>query len=82
MLYGLEEDIKNNYINDLLNILDARMRQYIRYYFQKRIVNLEKTKKADMKTILSPLLAEYDEKSKAKINVTAAMSASTEDIVI
>ena len=39
-------------------------------------------KKADPKKILSPLLVEYYEKSKAKINVTAAMSASTEDIVI
>ena len=57
------------------------MRQYIRYYFQKRIVNLTKTKKADLKTILSPLLVEYYEKSKATTDVTAAMSASTEDTV-
>ena len=57
------------------------MRQYIRYYFQKRIVNLTKTNKADLKTILSPLLVEYYEKSKATTDVAAAMSASEEDTV-
>ena len=52
------------------------MRQYIRYYFQKRIVNLTKTKKADMKTILYPPLVGYYEKYKAPTDVVAAMSAS------
>ena len=54
------------------------MRQYIRYYFQKRIFNLTKTRKADLKKILSPLLVEYYEKSKATTDVSAAMSALTE----
>ena len=58
------------------------MGQYILYYFQKRIVNLTKTKKADLKTILSPLLVEYDEKPKATTDVAADMSASSEDTVI
>ena len=57
------------------------MRQYIRYYFQKRIFNLTKTKKTDLKTILSPLLVEYDEKPKATTDVAAAMSAQSEDTV-
>ena len=55
------------------------MRQYIHYYFQKRIVNLTKTKKADLKKILSPLLVEYYEKVKATNNFAAAMYASAED---
>ena len=58
------------------------MRQYIRYYFQKRIVNLTKTKKDDPRKILSPLLVEYYEKSKATTDVAAAMSALEEDTVI
>ena len=51
------------------------MCQYIRYYSQKRIVNLTKTKKANLKTILYPLLVGYYEKYKATTNVVAAMSA-------
>ena len=35
--------------------------------------------KADLKTILSPLLVEYYEKSKATTDFDAAMSASAED---
>ena len=41
---GLEGELKNNYINKIFNLSDARMRQYIRYYFQKRIVNFNKNK--------------------------------------
>ena len=54
------------------------MRQYIRFYFQKRIVNLTKTKKAGLKTILSPLLVGYYEKSKVTTDIAAAVSASVE----
>ena len=50
-------------------------------FFQKRIVNYRKTKKADMKIILSPLIVEYYEKSEAPTDVAAAMSASAEDTV-
>ena len=57
------------------------MRQYIRYYFQKRIVNLTKTKKADLKKILSPLLVEYYEKSKATTDVVADIYTSEQDTV-
>ena len=57
------------------------MRQYIRYYFEKRIGSLTKTKKADTKTVLSPLLVEYYEKAKATTDVAAAMSASEEETV-
>ena len=37
--------------------------------------------KADLKTILSPIIVEYYEISKAPTNVAAAMSASAEDTV-
>ena len=57
------------------------MNQYICYYFEKRIASLTKTKKAYLKTVLSPLLVEYYEKSKATAYVAAAMSALEEDTV-
>ena len=78
LLSGFKGEQKND-INKILNISDAHMCQYIRYYFQKRIVNLTKIKKADPKTILSPLLVEYYEKAKATTDVAAAISASSED---
>ena len=57
------------------------MRQYIRYYFQKRIFNSTDTKKANLKKILSPLLVEYDEKSRTTTDVASAMSALAEDTI-
>ena len=57
------------------------MNKYIRYYFQKRIVNLKKTKKADLKTIISPLLVEYYEKYKATTDVAYSMYLLAEDNV-
>ena len=76
LLSGFEEELQINGIGDILHLPDARMRQYIRYYFQKKIVNLTKTKKAALKTILSALLAEYYEKAKAAKGVAVDMSAS------
>ena len=38
-------------------------------------------KKVDLYTILSPILVEYSEKSKATTDVAAAMSASAEDTI-
>ena len=60
----IQKWLKKNDINKILNLSDARMRQYIRYYFKKMIVNLTKTKKADLKKILSQLLVEYCENPK------------------
>ena len=57
------------------------MPQYIRYYIQKSIVNLTKTMKADLKTILSPLLVEYYEKSKTTTDVASSVYVSEEDTV-
>ena len=40
LLSEFKGELKNNDINKILNLSDALMRRYIRYYFQKRIVNL------------------------------------------
>ena len=53
-----------------------------RYYFQRRIFNLTKTKKDNLKTIMSPILVGYYEKTKATTYVAAAMSVSEEDTII
>ena len=44
---------------DILQLPDKRMRLYIRYFFQKRVTNLSKAKKAQLQEILSPLLEEH-----------------------
>ena len=82
LLSGFEAELKEKDMNNILNLPDARMRLYIRYYFQQRIVNLTKTKKAELKSILSPLLVEYYEKAKATEDVAAAMTASTNGTVV
>ena len=82
LLSGFEAELKEKDINNILNLPDARMRLYIRYYFQKRVVNLTKTKKAELKSILSPLLVEYYEQAKATEDVAAAMTASANGTVV
>ena len=82
LLPGLEAELKEKDMNNILNLPDVRMRLYIRYHFQKRIVNLTKTKKAELKSILSPLLVEYYEKAKATEDVAAAITASANGTVV
>ena len=57
------------------------MSQYIGY-FSEEDCQLKKTKKADMKKILSPLLVKYYEEAKATMYVAADIYSSTEDTVI
>ena len=52
-----------------------------RYFFQRRIFNLTKTKKADLKKILSPIIVGYYEKNKATTYVAAAMYVLEEDTI-
>ena len=59
LISGFEGELKNNDINKIFNLSDARMCKYIRSYFKKRIENLTKTEKADLKKIMSPLLVKY-----------------------
>ena len=53
------------------------MRQYIHYLFNKKVVNLLKTKKDEIKVILSPLLEHHH----ALMQITADLVAEmpTED---
>lgn len=81
LLSGFEEELQINDVGGILRLSDARMRHYIRYYFQKKIVNLTKTKKAELKAILSPLLEEYYEEVRGARGVAIDMHASTEDTV-
>ena len=57
------------------------MRQYIRYYFQKRIVNLTKTKKADMRQFCLHFLWNIMKNPKQQQNVASAISTSPEETV-
>ena len=38
---------------------DSQLRLYIRYFFQMKVVDLSKTKKGELKRILTLLLEEY-----------------------
>lgn len=51
------------------------MRQYIRFFFQKKVVNLSKTKKAELKAILPPLLEIYHATAKTANDLVADLSA-------
>ena len=46
MLPGFQAELQKHTINGILSFPDAWMRQYIRYLFKKKVVNLSKTKKA------------------------------------
>ena len=71
MLPGFQEELQKHAINGILSFPDARMRQYIRYFFKKKVVNLYNTKKAKLKVIMSPLIEDHH-----------ALMQTTSDIVI
>ena len=50
------------------------MRQYICYFFKKKVVNLSKTKKAKIKVILSPLLEHHHALMQKTADLVAEMS--------
>ena len=56
MLPGFQSELQKHAIYGILSFPDAWIQQYIRYFFKKKVVNLSKTKKAELKVILSPLL--------------------------
>ena len=45
MLPGFQAEIQKHAIEGILSFMDTRMRQYIRYLFNNKMVNLLKTKK-------------------------------------
>ena len=56
MLPIFQAELQKHAIDGILSFLDARMRQYIRYFFKKKVMKLSKTKKDELKVILSSLL--------------------------
>ena len=59
MLPGIQAELQKHAINGILSFPDARMRQYICYFFKNKVVNLSKTKKDKLKVIMSPLLEHH-----------------------
>ena len=59
MLPGFQAELQEYAMNGILSFPDARMRQYIRDFFKKKVVYLPKTKKDELKLILSPLLEHH-----------------------
>ena len=43
----------------ILALADSHMREYIRYFFQLKVVSLSKTKKNELQEILTPLLQQH-----------------------
>ena len=56
MLPGFQAELQKQAINIILSLPDAHMRQYIHYFFKKKVVNFSNTKKAELKVILYPLI--------------------------
>ena len=59
MLPGFQAEIQKHPIDGIISLPDARLWQYIRYFFKKNVVNLLKTNKDKLKVILSPLLEHH-----------------------
>ena len=74
MLPGFQAELHKHAINVILRLPDARMRQYICYFFKKKAMNLLKTKKAEHKVILSPILEHHHELIKTTTDLVADMS--------
>lgn len=78
LLPGMEQEIEQKSIPAILGLPDTRLREYIRYFFQKKVVNLSKKKKTELQGILSPLLDEhYAAKESPMDGGTSAASASS-----
>ena len=74
ILPGFQAEPQKHAIDGIISFLDAQMRQYIHYLFKKKVVNFSKTKKADLKVILSPLLEHHHELMQKTTNIVADMS--------
>ena len=59
MLPGFQAELQKHAIDGILSFPDACMRQYIRYFIMKKVVNLSKTKKSEITVILSTLLKHH-----------------------
>ena len=59
MLPVFQAELQKHAIDGILSLPDVWMQQYIRYFFKKQAVNLLKTKKAELKVLLYPLLEQH-----------------------
>ena len=59
MFAGFEDELKQKGADGIFLLSDACMRLYICYYFQQKVVNLTKNKKAELKEILLPVLEHH-----------------------
>ena len=69
-----QAELHKHAIDGILSLPDARMRQYIRYFFKKKVVNLSKTKKDELKVIMSPLLEHHYALMQTTADLVADMS--------
>ena len=74
MLPGFQAELQKHAIDGILSFPDDRMRQYIRYFFKKKVVNMSKTKKAELKVIMYPLLEHYHVLMQTTADLVADMS--------
>ena len=59
MFPGSQAELQKHNIDGILIFPDARMQQWIRYLFKKKAMNLLKTKKAELKLIMSPIIEHH-----------------------
>ena len=74
MLPGFQAELQKHAIDGILSFPDAWMRQYIRYFFEKKMANFSKTKKVELKVILSPLLEHHHALMQTTADLIADMS--------
>ena len=74
LLAGFEDEIKQKGTDGILLLSNVRMRLYIHYYFQQKVVNLTKTKKAELKAILLHLLKDHHAETETTMAMVAEIS--------
>ena len=74
MLPGFQAELQKHDIDGIISFPDAQMQQYIRYFLKKNVLNLSKTKKAELKVILYPLLEHHHALMQTTTDLVADMS--------
>ena len=52
LLPGFQSELQQKDAAGILALADSRMREYIRYFFQQKVVNLSKKKKKELQRFL------------------------------
>ena len=71
---GFQAEIQKHAIDGIISSPDDQMWQYIHYLFKKKVVNLSKTNKVELKIILSPLLEHHNELMQTTTDLVADVS--------